>query len=250
MEEHSGAQYAVQIAVHTLRERCKSLQQRISVLEEENINLRLTCSNQVDPTSSIPEVEKLKELITELTQQKEQLQEKVKIVSGENQDLWRKLGKLVTVNKSLGEQLNKISETVNQNLTPLQPHSPLVRSKTFTQEEPMTKFLQKNLELNEKISIELENVSLKLSDSFSKHKMELEKFSSELSELRTNENMIGEHLGFGYSDKMEDNLYEEIQYVLEDLKMLRSEVLEQKEVLGRNLKNLNYLKKEGKTYLL
>lgn len=247
MEEHLGAQYAVQIAVHTLRERCKNLQQRISVLEEENINLRLSCI-QKDEQNSITEIEKLKVQITELTQQKDQLQEKARMISGENQELWKKLGKLVSVNKSLGEQLNQISETVNQNRAPLQTHTTLIRSKTFTQDEPMTKFLQKNLELNEKISMELENVSLKFSDSFTKHKMELERFSSELSELRTGE-MIGEHLCFGYNDKLEDDLYDEFHYVLQDLKVLKHEVLEHKEVLRLNQKNLINLCKEGKKFL-
>lgn len=244
MEETLGAQYAVQIAVHTLRERCKNLQQRISILEEENINLRMSCI-QKEEDSSLTELEKMREHVTELTQQKEQLQEKVKIISVENQDLWKKLGKLVSVNKSLGEQLNNISETVNQNIVPLNTHNALIRSKTFTQDEPMTKFLQKNLELNEKISMELENVSLKLSDSFSKQKMEMEKFSNELGDLRTTE-MIGEHLGFGYNDIVEDDMYEEFQTTLDDLKLLKNEVLEHKEVLRRNLKNLTYLCKEGR----
>lgn len=243
MDEHLGSQYAVQIAVHTLRERCKNFQQRISALEEENINLRMSCIHKEDQ-DSVSEIEKLKEHITELTQQKEQLQEKVRMVSGENQELWKKLGKLVAVNKCLGDQLNRINETVSHNRAPLQAHNILIRSKTFTQDEPMTKFLQKNLELNEQISMELENVSLKLSDSFSKQRMELEKFSNQLSELKSNE-VIGEHLGFDYVDKVDQDLFEEFQFVLNDLKFLKNEVSEQKNILRRNLKNLNYLCKEG-----
>lgn len=250
MDEHHGSQYAVQIAVHTLRERCKSFQQRISTLEEENINLRMSCIHKEDK-NSVSEMEKLNEQITELTQQKEQLQERVRMISGENQELWNKLGQLVSVNKSLGDQLSQINETVSHNRAPLQTNNNLIRSKTFTQDEPMTKFLQKNLELNEKISMELENVSLKLSDSFSKQRNELKKFSNQLTELKSSE-MIGEHLGFDYVDKVDEDLYEEFQFVLHDIKYLKNEVLDQKNVLRRNLKNLNYLCKEGKiacTYL-
>lgn len=248
MDEHLGAQYAVQIAVHTLKERCRNMQQRISILEEENINLRTSCLQRGEPTS-ITELEKLKEQNTELHQQKEQLQEKVKMISNENQGLWRKLGKLVVVNKSLGEQLNKITQTVQNRAGPLQIQNPLIRSKTFTQDEPMTKFLQKNLELNEKISMELENVSLKLTDSFSKQKLDLEKFSNELYELRSIE-VIGEHLGFGYIDKIEDDLYDEFEYVLEDLRLIKAGIVEHKDVLKKNLKNLHYLCKEGKYIIL
>lgn len=247
MDEHLGAQYALQIAVHTLRERCKNLQQRISVLEEENISLRMTCVQKQEQYST-PELQKLKEIITELTHQKEQQQEKMGMILSENQELWRKLGKLVIVNTSLGEQLNKITQTINQSRTPLQHQNALIRSKTFTQDEPMTKFLQKNLELNEKISMELENVSLKLTDSFSKQKIELEKFSNELIELRSNET-VGEHLGFAYIDQIEDNFCEEYQYALEDLKLMKQEVLEHKDVLRKNLLYLNFFCKEGKQFV-
>lgn len=238
-----AAQYALQIAVNTLQERCKVLSHRVSVLEEENVQLRKSCLKE-EETSSLTEIQKLREKVTQLTQEKEQLQEKARMVISENQELWKRLGKLDTVNKYYVEEFNKISETVSQNRTPLQAHTALIRSKTFTQDEPITKCFQKNLELNEKISMELENISLKLSDSFSKQKMELEKFSSELNELKTSE-MIGEHLGFGYNENIEDDLFDEFQFVLQDLKVLKSEVVEHKEILRRNAKNLIYLCKES-----
>lgn len=244
MDEHVGAQYALQIALHTLRERCKNLQQHISALEEENISLRMSCV-QKQEQYSMTEIGKLKECIAELTYQKEQQQQKMEMLLGENHDLWRKLGKLVIVNTSLGEQLKKITQTVNQSRTPLQHQNALIRSKTFTQDEPMSKFLQHNLKLNEKISMDLENVSLKLTDSFSKQKVEFEKFSNELIELRSNVT-VGEHLGFAYIDQIEDNLYEEFQYALEDLKLIKQEVLKYKDILTKNVLCLNHFCREGK----
>ncbi|VEN56766.1 unnamed protein product [Callosobruchus maculatus] len=118
MEESLGAQYAMQIAVHTLHERCKSLQQRIAQLEDENVGLRVRCNRHESNESSLSEMDKLKEQITHLSEHRDQLQDKIRMVTAENQDLWSKLGKLINVNKSLGEQLKKINDTVTQHTTP------------------------------------------------------------------------------------------------------------------------------------
>lgn len=240
MEESLGAQYAIQIAVQTLRDRCKSLQHRVAVLEEENMGLRVQCSRNQVNENSLTEIDKLKEHITELTEQKDQLQNRIRMICNENQDLWNKLGKLTTVNKNLGEQLNKINDTVTQVTSPLQPHTPLIRSKTFTQEEPQMRFLQKNLEINEKISLELEDISLKLSDSFSKQKMELDKLCSEMEGMQFNDNIITENCGFFY-EELDEDLVEEVKYLLENLQMLRDEALQQKYIIEKNLVNLNDL---------
>ncbi|KAJ8983755.1 hypothetical protein NQ317_017858 [Molorchus minor] len=244
MEESLGAQYAIQIAVHTLRDRCKSLQHRIAVLEEENMNLRIGYSRKEDKEHSLSELDKLKEHITQLSEQKQQLQNKIKMVSNENQDLWSKLGKLTVVNKNLGDRLNKINDTVSQHAQPLQPHTALIRSKTFTQVEPQTRFLQMNLELNQTISLELEDVSLKLTDSFSKQKMELDKICSDIDEIQYSD-IITENCSFCYDEKLEEDMVEDIKYLLDTLELLQEEVLKQRNIIQRNIKNLNKMKEEN-----
>nr|XP_023019030.1 protein spindle-F [Leptinotarsa decemlineata] len=240
MEESLGAQYAIQIAVHTLRDRCKSLQQRITLLEEENVDLRMKCTRSEEAEQhSLSEMDKLRVQITEVSENRDQLQEKVKMVSGENQDLWNKLGKLMNLNKNLREQLGKINQTVNQHLAPT--HTNLIRSKTFTQMDPQMKLSPKNLDINEKISLELENISLKLSDSFSKQKMELEKMCSEIEDVQYNEAVVTESFGFYFDDQLEEDLFEELKYILEDLKLLKGEVLMQKETLKTALMYLDNL---------
>ncbi|ENN72592.1 hypothetical protein YQE_10693, partial [Dendroctonus ponderosae] len=180
-----GPQYALHIAVHTLRERCKQLQQHVALLEEENINLRSKCSQHEDLNRSINEVDNLRSQVkycilnkvAELSEQKEQLQNKVKMVTNENQDLWSKLTQLTKVNSTLGSQLTKINDTLTQHATTQFSSTPqhnLIRSKTFTKSELQTKVLQKNLEENDKISLELEDISLKLSDSFNRQRKELD----------------------------------------------------------------------------
>lgn len=52
--------------------------------------------------------------VAELSEQKGQLQDKVNMVTKENQDLWAKLGKLTNANKSLGTQLTKMNDTILQ----------------------------------------------------------------------------------------------------------------------------------------
>nr|CAI5826395.1 unnamed protein product [Callosobruchus analis] len=241
MEESLGAQYAMQIAVHTLRDRCKSLQQRIAQLEDENVGLRVRCNRHESNESSLSEMDKLKEQITHLSEHRDQLQDKIRMVTAENQDLWSKLGKLINVNKNLGEQLKKINDTVTQHTTP--QHATLIRSKTFTQDQPQTKVLQKNLEMNEKISLELETVSLKLMDSFSKQKMELEEICSEIDKMQESEEaVINEDCGFYFDEEIENDMVSEFKYLVDDLAVLKEHALQQQKVLEENLRNLETIK--------
>ncbi|CAH1155158.1 unnamed protein product [Phaedon cochleariae] len=237
MDESLGAQYAIQIAVHTLRDRCKNLQQRIATLEDENVALRSKCTQiEENEQHSLSEMDKLRVQIAETTEQHEQLQDRVRMVSSENQDLWGKLGKLIDINKNLRNQLNKINETVDQHITPT--HTVLIRSKTFTQHEPQTKFPQKNLDINEKISLELENISLKLTDNFSKQKIELERMCSEIDEMQCDNGIITENFGFCFDDQLEEDVVDDLNVALEDLRLLKEQVLTQKEILEKNLRNM------------
>lgn len=240
MDESVGAQYAIQIAVHTLRDRCKCLQQRISLLEEENVILRTKCVRNEETENSLSELDKIRAQITEVTEQRDQLQERIKMVTNENQELWTKLGKLIRVNKNLNEQFNKINDTLNQHTSP----PALIRSKTFTQNNPLLKHSPQktnNLEINENLSLELENISLKLMDSFSKQKLELEKICSEITEMQCDDDIITENFGFCFDDGLEEEVYDEFNYVLEDLKALKEEVLLQRNAMAKNLKQMECL---------
>uniref|UniRef100_A0AAR5Q3J4 Uncharacterized protein n=1 Tax=Dendroctonus ponderosae TaxID=77166 RepID=A0AAR5Q3J4_DENPD len=241
-----GPQYALHIAVHTLRERCKQLQQHVALLEEENINLRSKCSQHEDLNRSINEVDNLRSQVAELSEQKEQLQNKVKMVTNENQDLWSKLTQLTKVNSTLGSQLTKINDTLTQHATTQFSSTPqhnLIRSKTFTKSELQTKVLQKNLEENDKISLELEDISLKLSDSFNRQRKELDVLCSEISELIvSNEELVTDNCGFLFDEELQNDLLAEIESYGDDLKLLRTAVEQQQTVLELNVKNIHLLK--------
>ncbi|XP_066246576.1 protein spindle-F [Euwallacea similis] len=238
-----GPQYAIQIAVHTLRDRCKHLQQHVALLEEENVNLRIKCSQRQEIKHSLTELDHLRAQVAELTQQKGQLQSKLKLVTNENQDLWSMLSKSTRDNQSLGSQLTKISNTLTQHsAAPCAPQHNLIRSKTFTKSELHTK-VQKNLEENDKISLELEDVSLKLSDSFSKQKKELDLLCSEISEMTfSNDALISDKCAFLYDEDLDSDTFSEVQTFGEELKDLKDAVLHQRTLLELSLKNINLMK--------
>jgi len=57
---------------------------------------------------------KLQGKIEELTKQKSQLSHHVFMVASENRQLWNRLTRLTKINKSLGSQLTKITDTLKQ----------------------------------------------------------------------------------------------------------------------------------------
>ncbi|KAF5304361.1 hypothetical protein FQA39_LY09740 [Lamprigera yunnana] len=236
MEESFGAQYALQIALQTLRERCQEFQQRIIILEQENLNLRSKLINKDDfDDGSLPEVDTLREQVTQLSEQNLQLTNNVVMVSTENRRLWTRLSKLTQLNENLGSKLTKINDTLSQ--PNVLTHSPLVRSKTFTQDEPHTKLIPKNVtDENNRISLELEDISLKLICNIAKEKNELELQCSQMTEIQSNEAIFVNSFAFTYDD-VDGSILEFDQY-LQNLNNVRNILLEEKEKLLKDLSNL------------
>ncbi|XP_063909184.1 protein spindle-F isoform X2 [Zophobas morio] len=241
MEEPIGAQYAVHVALQTLKERCKNLQEMVITLEEENLHLRGQLSQSGPNSVSVSDLDKLKAQVAELTENKLQLLNKVKMVTSENQELWSKLSRLSHVNHNLGTQLSKINDSLVQYTTKKkETHSPLIRSKTFTQDEPHTKVLQKNIEENGKICAELEEISLKIINSFAQEKSELDSLYSEIHDIQWGENIITDSCGFYYED-YDNNIIDNFNSVLEELKTTKETVVSQKAALQIILKKLHKL---------
>lgn len=78
-------------------------------------------------------------------------------------------------------------------------------------------------------------------DSFSKQKLELEKICSEITEMQCDDDIITENFGFCFDDGLEEEVYDEFNYVLEDLKALKEEVLLQRNAMAKNLKQMECL---------
>ncbi|KAK5649261.1 hypothetical protein RI129_000290 [Pyrocoelia pectoralis] len=241
MEESFGAQYALQIALQTLRERCHQFQQRIATLEEENLSLRSKTDIKSDPAdSSLSEIDLLKQQISQLTEQNLQLTSNVVMVSSENRQLWSRLSKLTRVNENLGSKLHKISDTLS-NVTLPNSHATLIRSKTFTQDEPHLKIIPKNVaDENSRISLELEDISLKLMCNIAKEKNELELQCSQMTELQNSEFL--NTFAFAYSsDEVDNTILDEFDQYLTNLRNVKHLLTQEKEKLEKNLCDLNTL---------
>lgn len=235
MDVSDESQQALQIAFQTLKERCKHFQQQIAVLEAENVRLRVQQVNH-DDTDSLSETDLQKRRVRELVEQNEQLQTHLKLVTNENQELWTKLSKLSEVNKSMGTHLTKIKDNLSQHSS----KQPVIRSKTFTMEDSPRILHQKHLiDENGKVSLELEDVSLKLINSIAKEKRELELQCSQMVEIQNSNFVIGNTVA------VQNDADAAVDEYLANFNSIKYVLLEEKNKLTRILQNLEKLPKPG-----
>ncbi|EDX15109.1 protein spindle-F [Drosophila simulans] len=134
--------YALQVALQTIKERCIQLQRRVASMEEENQRLREASSRSegapsVNEIGVTGDVLSLKAQVSELQRQKEQLEEHIGMVSNENRRLWSRLSQI-----SKDQQLKAVPSSTDSRA---QQNQNLVRSKTFTQHSPNPHLRQKML---------------------------------------------------------------------------------------------------------
>lgn len=139
-KDQLASHYALHVALQTMKERCLSLQQRLTAVEEENLALRMqhgldAPSKGKNDRDQLTEIDMLRDKVGELTRQKFQLTEHISMVASENRQLWSRLSKLTKDNQTLGISLNKIKDTMNTSAGG-SGHQNLIRSKTFTQSSP------------------------------------------------------------------------------------------------------------------
>jgi predicted nuclease with TOPRIM domain len=101
-----------------MKERCRQLQARLTVVERENLQLKIEKQRQIRQENkqsavNVGEVDKLHEQIAQLSRTKSQLTHHIYMVATENKYLWTKLSILTEANESLGTRLNKISTALN-----------------------------------------------------------------------------------------------------------------------------------------
>ncbi|KAL9696269.1 hypothetical protein quinque_015554 [Culex quinquefasciatus] len=174
----SSSHYALHVALQTMKERCQSLQKRLSTVEEENLALRMAQSS-IQPSTGLSgaetaierrvsnqtELEVLREKVSELSRQKIQLMDHISMVAAENRQLWSRLSKL-TKDSQTGEvdagivgRLKDSAGGGSQNL---------IRSKTFTKNAPNSKLRDPRLpregadgsSSSDEMNLDLEDVSL------------------------------------------------------------------------------------------
>lgn len=238
MDDSDGQQYALQVAIQTMNERCLQLQQRLSLVEEENMQLRMKYNAEyldLSDVGSKSEIETLKEKVAQLSKQKSQLTHNVLMVATENRLLWNRLSKLTQANQTLGNHIHKINDSMNSK-SPPSPTSPsnLIRSRTFTQESAPVKIVPK-MDKDLYIDTSLEDISLKILNNIAHEKSELEKQCAQMAELHANDPYIHSSIGFAYPKDDLENCDIEISQHLEKLKLIKDVLLVHRDKLKNNM---------------
>lgn len=167
------AQNATRIALQTVKERCCLLQMRINALEKENLQLNAQASSSDGGGGGAGETDsgRLRETVLQLTREKSQLAQHVLLVSDENKKLWSRLS-------HLSEELPKRIE---------HPVPNLARSQTFTYPSNF-KRINEIEENGKEIKNSLEEMSLKLIDSFLIEKSEYVDQYEQMVEMQIGDN--------------------------------------------------------------
>ncbi|KAH8359948.1 hypothetical protein KR093_009756 [Drosophila rubida] len=146
--------YALQVALQTMKERCIQLQRHVSTLEEENQRLRegstngsacTNTSNQDKPGDCSDNAKTLRVQVDDLQRQNEQLEDQISMVSNENRKLWSRLSKISKDQTELPreEEIGTASQMHNGVNASIGCNQNLIRSKTFTQHSPNPHLRQK-----------------------------------------------------------------------------------------------------------
>lgn len=260
-KEQLASHYALHVALQTMKERCLSLQQRLTAVEEENAELRKK-SGQDQPHRNAnmdahSECELLSEQVGELTRQKYQLTEHIGMVALENRQLWLRLSKLTKDNQSLGVSLNKIKTTLTEGSVAASSaaaaHQNLIRSKTFTQNAPNPILRQKMMQQdgntmdggNEMDDVSLEEVSLKeytdqphlmAGDQAATNTEYMERTGA----MATSNSTLANSMGFGYlnDDSINTILMNDTKKCLDSMVDIKKELLRQQSDLKVALSGL------------
>lgn len=83
-----GSVAALRVALQSMAERCEKLQARLDIVEKDNLTIKGHCTCQAVNNQSI------QVNVQELSCQKQQLVEYLRIVTDENRTLWSKLSSL------------------------------------------------------------------------------------------------------------------------------------------------------------
>ncbi|XP_055679067.1 protein spindle-F [Lutzomyia longipalpis] len=219
MAESDEANYALNIALKTLRERCQNLEGRLTTVEEENHQLRLKLGDRPPQDAAErgdDEVGNLQAKVADLLRQKAQLTNHIAMVATENRQLWSRLSRLTKDSRTA--KASPPSPVASQNL---------LRSKTFTQNAPNPKLREK---LPDSENLSLEEISLQMLNEVTDAKQQLEK---NCQEIMTGSTAVdGEALmGFGFlaeeTPDSETDVTEKLTKGLERYKKLKATMVKQ-----------------------
>lgn len=223
-----------ELALHAMRDRCLLLQRRINTLETDNMRLKLdmTKTGEKSPYTPLTEDEKLllQQKIAELNKQKSTLLHHVFMVSCENKTLWNKLSTLKGIGKASRDHTKQ----------------PLIRTNTYIHSTP-----KYNAHSQEKFSdSSLEEISLKLINSYIQEKSQLVEQYEQMSQLQDiDDDLLNvDSIGFTYiEDPVTDSL-KEIHSQTEKLQNLKKELNEQENNLKIVISRIEMIMKSKSSY--
>lgn len=261
-EEAVASQYALHVALQTMKERCQHLQQRLSSVEQENLRLRIenrkrksdfTCSRSTEESQSRPtvgdlqqKIDDLEEKVAELQRTKSYLTHHLYMVATENKQLWNRLSCLKQDNQNLGSHLSKISNTLSRHHST----SSIILSKSQSPTNSLSQGTNKDLAKEPSspftktpegaMDESLQEISLKLIKSFLQEKTELEEQYAQMVEIQSDSYSIGlECLEDG------DESVEDLKLHHKNLVKLRDQMLQQQTAMKTALANLQQGVKGG-----
>ncbi|XP_067632296.1 protein spindle-F [Eurosta solidaginis] len=169
-----ASEYALRVALQTMKERCVVLQRRLTVLEEDNGELRerieqgtaaVSSQNNNSTANTRDDADELLQLrlnVAELNRQKQQLSEHINMVSNENRKLWSRLSQIAKDKTGCTATKEQDVNIANEDADDLQTHARngsggsqnLIRSKTFTQHTPNPNLRHKLIPNGSELSME------------------------------------------------------------------------------------------------
>ncbi|KAJ6638524.1 Protein spindle-F [Pseudolycoriella hygida] len=246
-KEDVAAHYcAMHVAVQTLKERCMALQERIVLVENENMNLKREMdykSNSMnDEQNGRSEIDELRMKVSELTRQKSQLNENITMIASENRQLWHRLTKLTKKGQSV-DDIHAVIKDMASSTT--NTHQNLIRSKTFTQNSPNPMLRQKMSVLAQSRTgddnVSLDEISLKVLNDFLQGKAEFEKKCGEIiPAVKRQPNL----LGFSYlnDETVDTDLQMDMKRCVEETSDIKRELLRHQSDLKVALSSLRQRK--------
>ncbi|XP_046493236.1 protein spindle-F isoform X1 [Neodiprion pinetum] len=222
-DENFGSQYALQVALQTMKERCQQFQKRLDIAERENASLRVKCYRESSTAmlpatgdNQITELQILTDKVEQLTRIKTQLTHHIFMVANENRQLWKRLSRLTKTNKNLGNHLNKISDALQQHPStqPLEALSYNMRldfnlSKNESDQFLVPADLGKIVSQSNETS--LEEISLKLINSIKMEKSELEQQYAEMVEMQNTSEINLQNMDYFYPESMNSDCMEQLK---------------------------------------
>lgn len=234
---------ANRIALQTMKERCYWLQNRLTSVEKENVQLSIQCSKSKNNNSSSNTMDSLNASIAQLTKEKSHLAHHIFIVACENKKLWSRLSQLTKTDSiDKGKRNSKADSDATETVEFTAPT--LTRSQTFTHCKSDPKLAVKLEEETRDIKNSLEEISLKLINSFLLEKSELVHQYEQMVEMQMNYEKTSNDssIGFTYSDDYNNESLAALKLQKERICDLKKIALEQQIELKECLSNLKLFK--------